>query len=192
MTSNAALQRSAGCSGGQGGAHGHARSACHRFAAAVLGRGHQIRRRLLEADKTYEAIIRLGVATTTGDAEGEPYSEARRRRAAWSGCRRSWLRSQARSTRCHRCSARIKHQGRPLYSYARAGQSVERTTRRVTVHDLELLSTSGTGVSDPGSVQQGNLYPDPGPRHRSALGVRGASQGAAAHRDRRLEDRGGR
>jgi tRNA pseudouridine55 synthase len=41
----------------------------------------------------------------------------------------------------------IKHLGRPLYQYARAGQSVERPARRVRVYALELLSTSGVEVS---------------------------------------------
>ena len=61
----------------------------------------------LDADKTYEAIARLGVKTTTGDAEGEVD-----RRAAGAGDhaerpgarrRRS---SPAASRRCRRCTAR--------------------------------------------------------------------------------------
>jgi tRNA pseudouridine55 synthase len=40
-----------------------------------LGAATRFAAGLLEADKTYDAIILLGVATTTGDAEGDPILE---------------------------------------------------------------------------------------------------------------------
>ena len=33
----------------------------------------------------------------------------------------------------------LKRDGRPLYEYARAGIEVERTPRRVSIHELRLL-----------------------------------------------------
>src|SRR5471032_3249598 len=57
---------------------------------------------LLEADKTYEATMRLGVRTTTGDAEGEALQTrdvtAMKRRS-----RTRWLISAATSRRFRRC-----------------------------------------------------------------------------------------
>ncbi len=101
---------------------------------------------LLEADKIYDALIRFGVATTTGDAEGEPVLHA-----SPEGCLERLPETLAAFTgavdQVPPMFSAIKHRGRPLYHYARAGQSVERQARRVTVHALELLSTSGADVS---------------------------------------------
>jgi len=41
------------------------------FCRSVSARRRSSRKDLLEADKTYEATMRLGIRTTTGDAEGE-------------------------------------------------------------------------------------------------------------------------
>jgi tRNA pseudouridine55 synthase len=92
----------------------------------------------LDADKTYETTLRLGVTTATGDAEGE-----------------------VRTTRPVTCSvgqvvevldrfmgpisqtppmhSALKKDGKALYEYARAGVEVEREPRQVTIHDLDLL-----------------------------------------------------
>jgi tRNA pseudouridine55 synthase len=97
---------------------------------------------LLEADKTYEATIQLGVATTTGDAEGEAVF-----RGEIAGCPERVPAMLAEFTgeidQLPPMFSALKHQGRPLYSYARVGQEVERPTRRVTVRRLELLSPIG-------------------------------------------------
>jgi tRNA pseudouridine55 synthase len=100
---------------------------------------------LLEADKTYDAVIRLGVATTTGDAEGEPILSG-----SPAGCAEQLPDTLADFTgdieQMPPMFSAIKYRGRPLYRYARAGHNVERLARRVTVHALELVSISGEDV----------------------------------------------
>jgi len=93
---------------------------------------------LLEADKTYEAVVRLGATTTTGDAEGEIVAE----RAV--SCDRAALDAAvARFTgeieQVPPMYSALKKDGKPLYEYARAGQTVERASRRVTIHAIALL-----------------------------------------------------
>ena len=93
---------------------------------------------LLEADKTYEAVVRLGATTTTGDAEGEIVAE----RAV--SCDRAGLDAAvARFTgeieQVPPMYSALKKDGKPLYEYARAGQTVERASRRVTIHAIALL-----------------------------------------------------
>lgn len=106
-----------------------------------LGEATKFAGGLLEADKTYEAVIALGVATTTGDAEGEPLFHR-----DVSGCGERVAETLAAFTgeidQLPPMFSAIKHRGRPLYSYARAGEHVERETRRITVRGLELLSIS--------------------------------------------------
>jgi tRNA pseudouridine55 synthase len=97
---------------------------------------------LLEADKVYDAIIRLGTATSTGDAEGEPILSA-----STEGCLERLPQTLAsfmgEIDQLPPMFSALKHHGRPLYRYARAGQSVERQPRRVTIYALALVSTSG-------------------------------------------------
>ncbi|MGH8782290.1 tRNA pseudouridine(55) synthase TruB [Paraburkholderia sp.] len=94
---------------------------------------------LLDADKTYEATMRLGIRTTTGDAEGDTV-ETRD-----VGCReRDVLEALARFrgdiVQIPPMYSALKRDGKPLYEYARAGQVVEREGRTVTIHALELLA----------------------------------------------------
>ncbi|WP_025598523.1 tRNA pseudouridine(55) synthase TruB [Burkholderia sp. WSM2230] len=94
---------------------------------------------LLEADKTYEATMRLGIRTTTGDAEGEPVDT----RAVT--CDEAAVRAVLPAflgdiVQIPPMYSALKRDGKPLYEYARAGQTVERQGREVTIHSLELLA----------------------------------------------------
>ena len=94
---------------------------------------------LLDADKEYLAVVRFGVETDTLDATGRVVSEkpvgeldATRIEAALVGFR-------GEIEQVPPMFSALKHQGRPLYRYARAGQTIARAPRRVKVHDLSLL-----------------------------------------------------
>lgn len=97
---------------------------------------------LLDADKGYEATLRFGVATTTGDAEGEVIS---RRPADVSRAELETVLSRFTGTidQVPPMHSALKRQGRPLYELARAGREVERTPRRVRIDRLELLALAG-------------------------------------------------
>jgi tRNA pseudouridine55 synthase len=98
---------------------------------------------LLEADKSYEAAIRLGVRTRTGDAEGEVIGTAE-----VSVCRdqveaalRGFVGTIEQVPPMH---SALKRGGRPLYELARAGVEVGRAARPVTIHRIELLQLDST------------------------------------------------
>ena len=97
---------------------------------------------LLDADKTYHALIRLGQTTTTGDAEGEITST----------CHVALDEVQVRAALCSFIGeinqvppmhSAIKHQGKPLYDYIRNGETIERKGRSVTIHELVLERFAG-------------------------------------------------
>lgn len=97
---------------------------------------------LLDADKTYRALARLGVTTTTGDAEGEvirtcavTLNEAQVR-----GVLRDFTGAIRQIPPMH---SALKHMGKPLYEYIRKGETVEREGRSVTIHELVLEQFSG-------------------------------------------------
>jgi len=91
----------------------------------------------LEADKTYEAIARLGVKTSTGDAEGDVI-ETRPVKVS----QEQLMAVEAQFTGAIRqlppMHSALKKDGKALYEYARAGVEVEREERDVTIHALTL------------------------------------------------------
>lgn len=94
---------------------------------------------LLEADKTYEATMRLGIRTTTGDAEGEAL-ETREVAADRAAVEAVLPRFLGEIVQVPPMYSALKRDGKPLYEYARAGQTVEREGRQVTIHALDLLA----------------------------------------------------
>ena len=95
----------------------------------------------LDADKTYEAVLRLGIRTTTADAEGEVIAERPVVHTAeqLAGVLRRFTGVIRQVPPMH---SALKKDGRALYEYARAGIEVERTAREVEIFRLELLDSS--------------------------------------------------
>lgn len=93
----------------------------------------------LEADKRYRATLKLGIKTSTGDAEGAVLeTRVVSFSAAELECARaSLLGSIEQVPPMH---SALKHQGRALYDYARDGVEIAREPRRVTIHRLDIIS----------------------------------------------------
>lgn len=94
---------------------------------------------LLEADKTYEATMRLGIRTTTGDAEGEAI-DTRDVTCDEAQVLKATADFRGEITQVPPMYSALKRDGKPLYEYARAGQTVEREGRQVTIHALDLIA----------------------------------------------------
>jgi tRNA pseudouridine55 synthase len=92
----------------------------------------------LEADKTYETTLRLGVKTRTGDAEGEVI-DTRPVTCSVGQVVEVLDRFTGSVTQLPPMHSALKKNGKALYEYARAGVEVERAPRTITVHELELL-----------------------------------------------------
>jgi tRNA pseudouridine55 synthase len=113
------------------------------FATGLLplcfGEATKFAQDLLEADKTYETTVHLGIRTNTGDTEGEVIANAAvdvtvdRIEAVLANFR-------GPIDQVPPMHSALKRDGRPLYEYARAGITLEREARRVTIHALTLLA----------------------------------------------------
>lgn len=99
----------------------------------------------LDADKTYEAVARLGVRTTTGDAEGEVIEERPVPSISPGKLAEVRARFLGDMLQVPPMYSALKRDGKALYEYARAGLEVERAAREVHVHELNL---SWTRTSD--------------------------------------------
>ena len=94
----------------------------------------------LDADKAYRATLRLGQRTTTGDREGElteerPLGDLSPARVA--AVVAGFTGPIDQLPPLH---SALKKDGKALYEYARAGQTVERTPRRVTIHAIDIVA----------------------------------------------------
>ncbi|MEG7362924.1 tRNA pseudouridine(55) synthase TruB [Pseudomonas citronellolis] len=94
---------------------------------------------LLDADKGYETLARLGVTTTTGDAEGEVLEE-RQVTVGREALEAVLPRFRGEIEQVPPMYSALKKDGQPLYKLARAGEVVERDARSVTIARLELLA----------------------------------------------------
>lgn len=95
---------------------------------------------LLEADKQYLVTAKLGVRTTTGDAEGEVVSEKAVPTLTEQQIQELFTRFTGVIAQIPSMFSAIKQNGQPLYKLARQGIEVEREARHITVYGFEYLS----------------------------------------------------
>jgi tRNA pseudouridine55 synthase len=92
----------------------------------------------LDADKVYETTVRLGLKTSTADAEGEVI-QTREVRCTPGMVVEVLDRFMGPISQVPPMHSALKKDGKALYEYAREGETVERQPREVVIHDLDLL-----------------------------------------------------
>lgn len=113
------------------------------FATGLLplcfGEATKFAQDLLDADKTYETIVHLGITTNTGDTEGETIATAA---VDVTRTQIDAVLEQFRGDilQVPPMYSALKRDGKPLYEYAREGITLEREARPVTIHLLELVA----------------------------------------------------
>lgn len=103
-----------------------------------FGEATKFAQALIDAPKAYVAEVRFGIATTTGDAEGEVLREAP---AAFSRAEleAALVRFIGVVSQVPPRYAALKYQGRNYYEYARSGVEIPRAARDVEITALEVL-----------------------------------------------------
>jgi tRNA pseudouridine55 synthase len=95
---------------------------------------------LLDADKHYWVRVRLGVSTSTADAEGEVTQERPVPAYTEAELRAVLDEFTGEISQIPPMYSALKHKGERLYNLARQGIEVEREPRQVTIHDIRLTS----------------------------------------------------
>jgi tRNA pseudouridine55 synthase len=112
------------------------------FATGLLplcfGEATKFSQDLLEADKTYQTVVHLGISTTTGDTEGEVL-ETREVKVTAEQITEVLEKFRGDILQVPPMYSALKRDGKPLYEYARAGITLEREARPVTIHLLEFV-----------------------------------------------------
>ena len=93
---------------------------------------------LLDADKAYQSTFVLGVATATGDAEGEILATANGCHITEAAVLEALAGFRGEIEQVPSMYSAIKQNGQPLYKLARQGKEVERKARTVVIKQLEL------------------------------------------------------
>lgn len=106
-----------------------------------LGEATKFSQFLLDTDKTYVVTAKLGVRTTTSDADGEVVSE---KPVAVNQVQLEQAMATFMGTTAQMPSmySALKYEGQPLYKYARQGIEVPRKVRDITVYSIDLLRFS--------------------------------------------------
>ncbi len=113
------------------------------FATGLLplcfGEATKFSQDLLEADKTYEATVHLGIMTNTGDTEGEAI-ETLPVDVTEAQIEAALARFRGPIMQIPPMYSALKRDGKAYYEYAREGITLEREARPVTIHGLEFMS----------------------------------------------------
>lgn len=120
-----------------------------------LGEATKLSAYFLASDKHYRVTATLGQATTTGDAEGqvcERSDVSTPDRASLKTYLETFLGARQQIPPMY---SALKVNGKPLYQYAREGQTVEREPRDITIHAIDLLACDAQTMTLDVSVSSG-------------------------------------
>ena len=148
ITSNRALQKVRGIFQARKGGH---TGSLDPFATGMLpiclGEASKTAAFMLEAGKKYRATAKLGEATTTGDIEGEIIQTCPLPDIDAETLVQSLQKFVGNIEQVPPMYSALKHEGKPLYEYARAGIEIERAARPVTIHSINLVEWQSPSLS---------------------------------------------
>jgi tRNA pseudouridine55 synthase len=111
-----------------------------------FGEATKVSAMMLDDNKRYQVVIKLGVMTDTGDAEGKVIEEKpvpELSLAEIESCLHSFT---GEIDQVPPMYSALKHNGRKLYELAREGKTIERKARRITIFDMQLLHATADSL----------------------------------------------
>jgi tRNA pseudouridine55 synthase len=111
-----------------------------------LNRATRLLGHLTLTEKAYDATIRLGVSTTTDDAEGEVVTTASTDGLDGAAIREALAGFLGEIDQVPTAVSAIKIDGKRAYQRVREGEQVELEPRRVTIHELAVHDVAGPDV----------------------------------------------
>lgn len=113
----------------------------------LVGKATRIAEYLMDWDKEYRAVLRLGETTDTQDATGTVLESRSIAGLTEDAIRSAIERFQGKVAQVPPMYSAVKVGGVPLYKAARAGRTVERDSREITVHGIDIQGIAGRDVS---------------------------------------------
>lgn len=139
ITSNAALQSIKRLFGARKAGHtGSLDPLASGMLPICFGETTKFSQYLLDADKHYQVTAKLGICTTTGDAEGDIITQRDPGHITEQALAEVLANFRGEVDQVPSMYSALKYQGQPLYKLARQGITVEREPRKVKIYELIL------------------------------------------------------
>ena len=103
-----------------------------------LGEATKFSSFLLESDKSYDASIKLGFISTTGDSEGEIESTKIKNFPTLEEVQKVINSFLGYQEQLPPMFSALKFKGKPLYEYARKGENIDRKKRKINITSLKI------------------------------------------------------
>lgn len=113
----------------------------------LVGRATRIAEYLIDWDKEYRAVLRLGETTDTQDATGQVLTRVDPCEVSEEALRAVIARFRGVQQQLPPMYSAVKVGGQPLYKAARAGRTIHRAERSIVIHQLEILAVHGRDVA---------------------------------------------
>ena len=113
----------------------------------LIGRATRIAEYLIDWDKEYRAVLRLGETTDTQDASGQILSTIESSHITEDAIRTTVAKFRGVQRQLPPMYSAVKVGGKPLYKAARAGQTIERTERTISIYKLDIVEINGRDVT---------------------------------------------
>ena len=112
----------------------------------LVGRATRIAEYLINWDKEYRAVLRLGETTNTQDATGQVLTSVDPCEVTEDVLQAVIARFRGVQQQLPPMYSAVKVGGQPLYKAARAGRTVEREERSIAIHQLDIAAVHGRDV----------------------------------------------
>ena len=115
----------------------------------LVGKGTQISKYLINHDKTYEAVLKLGEKTDTADVEGQVIEtkEVEPSKLKKENIEEVLKTLVGKQEQIPPMYSAIKVNGKKLYEYARSGETVKIEPRTIEIYDLELIKIENQEIT---------------------------------------------
>ncbi|MCK5888305.1 MAG: tRNA pseudouridine(55) synthase TruB [Methylococcales bacterium] len=112
-----------------------------------FGEATKVSAMMLDDNKRYQVVVKLGVMTDTGDSEGKVIAEEPVPLLTTEQINACLQRFTGEIDQVPPMYSALKHNGKKLYELAREGKTIERKARRITIFELTLLNSTEDTLS---------------------------------------------
>lgn len=121
----------------------------------LIGEATKLSKYLINHDKQYEVVLKLGIKTDTADSEGKVIEEKAVNIHDKNHIKQIINSFKGIQEQMPPMYSAIKVNGRKLYEYARSGESIEVKARKIEIYDIEVLDINSTEISFKVSCSKG-------------------------------------
>lgn len=107
----------------------------------LIGKGTELSKYMINHDKTYEAVLKIGEKTDTADVEGQVIEkqEVNFEKIKIESVEKALQKCLGKQEQIPPMYSAIKINGKKLYEYARKGQKIQIKPRQIEIYEIKLI-----------------------------------------------------